>query len=307
MALALQTSCPVPIRVYGLLSSFSFQTAKAAAETIASKRNDVFSSCEANGMLECDWKDFVSKTKIVKQGEAWGFNDETIVFIGEEPYGNAENFIEFLKNEYSFEEFRPLPLFYAMAKEAYKSYLLKTEHEFVFFEIIIGNEPAGKLVIELFTDKCPKTCENFKQLCIGYKEDSSSQNPSLHLSYRSSIFHRIVQNGWIQGGDIDGGSGTGGESIYGKTFEDENYSVKHNKRGIIGMANKGRHSNGSQFYIALQPASWMDTKYVAFGEVIEGTDTLQLLERQETYNERPLKECKIINCGVLDVNGLYKT
>eukprot|EP00112_Aurelia_sp_Birch-Aquarium-sp1_P017697 Seg413.8 transcript_id=Seg413.8/GoldUCD/mRNA.D3Y31 product="Problable inactive peptidyl-prolyl cis-trans isomerase-like 6" protein_id=Seg413.8/GoldUCD/D3Y31 len=173
-------------------------------------------------------------------------------------------------------------------------------------EISIGDQPAGKLVIELFKDKCEKTCENFKQLCIGNQQEGERNDPPLTLTFKNSLFHRIVPNGWIQGGDIQGGSGTGGESIFGPTFEDENFSVKHTKRGIVGMANKGRHTNGSQFYIALQPAPWMDTEYVAFGEVIEGTETLKKLEEQETYNERPVTECIITNCGIIDLDALYK-
>lgn len=294
------------VKVYGLLSSVTFQQAKIAAETVVSKRKDVFASCDTNGMLECEWKSFVKSTKKLKQGEVWGFDDEAMVFIGEEPFGNTDKFINWLYNEYEFEEFRPLPLFYAMAKQEYKNHLIKTGHEFVYLEISIDNEPAGKLVIELFTDKCPKTCENFKQLCIGDKEEGDRHSPPLQLSYKNCIFHRVVGNGWIQSGDFEGGSGTGGESIYGPTFEDENFSVKHEKRGIIGMANKGRHSNGSQFYIATQPTPWMDTKYVAFGQVIEGEETLKKLEEQETYNERPVKECRLVNCGVVDVDALYK-
>ncbi len=72
------------------------------------------------------------------------------------------------------------------------------------------------------------------------------------------------------------------------------------------MVNKGRHTNGSQFYVILQPAKWMDTQYVAFGKVIEGEDTLKKLEGQETYNERPVKECRITKCGLIDLNALFK-
>ena len=65
--------------------------------------------------------------------------------------------------------------------------------------------------------------------------------------------------------DTLSGKGNASESIYGGLFEDESFAVKHNKRGIVGMANNGRHTNGSQFYITLQPAPFMDKKYVAFG------------------------------------------
>merc|ERR1712049_7262 len=113
-------------------------------------------------------------------------------------------------------------------------------------DITINNEPVGGLVIELFSDVVPKTCENFRQLCTGEKGVSEETGYKLH--YENSLFHRIVKNGWIQGGDIYHGRGTGGESVHGPVFEDENYVVKHSERGILGMANKGRHSNGSQFY-----------------------------------------------------------
>ncbi|XP_037700427.1 probable inactive peptidyl-prolyl cis-trans isomerase-like 6 isoform X2 [Choloepus didactylus] len=121
----------------------------------------------------------------------------------------------------------------------------------------------------------------------------------IRLHYKGSIFHRIVRNGWIQGGDIEAGKGDGGESIFGATFEDENFSIPHNKRGILGMVNKGRHSNGSQFYITLQPAPYLDRKYVAFGQLIEGTEVLKQLELIPTENERPVQKCLIFDSGDL--------
>uniref|UniRef100_A0ACB8GD33 Problable inactive peptidyl-prolyl cis-trans isomerase-like 6 n=2 Tax=Sphaerodactylus townsendi TaxID=933632 RepID=A0ACB8GD33_9SAUR len=66
------------------------------------------------------------------------------------------------------------------------------------------------------------------------------------------------------------------------------------------MVNKGRHSNGSQFYITLQPAPYLNEKYVAFGQLIEGSEVLQQLEATETFNERPVVECKIIDCGIFE-------
>ncbi|XP_036727555.1 probable inactive peptidyl-prolyl cis-trans isomerase-like 6 isoform X6 [Balaenoptera musculus] len=148
----------------------------------------------------------------------------------------------------------------------------------------------------LYCDTCPKTCKNFQILCTGKAGFSQS---GIRLHYTGSIFHRVVRNGWIQGGDIVAGRGDGGESIYGPTFEDENFSIPHNKRGVLGMVNKGRHSNGSQFYITLQAAPYLDRKYVAFGQLIEGTDVLHQLELVPTENERPIQQCVIIDSGEL--------
>ncbi|CAG03607.1 unnamed protein product, partial [Tetraodon nigroviridis] len=118
-------------------------------------------------------------------------------------------------------------------------------------------------MFELFSDYCPKTSKNFEALCTGEQGLTKSGIP---LCYKDSLFHRVVPNGWVQGGDISPQrKGNGGESIYGPTFEDECFGVPHIKRGILGMANKGPHSNGSQFYITLEPTPWMDRTYVAFG------------------------------------------
>lgn len=89
--------------------------------------------------------------------------------------------------------------------------------------------------------------------------------------------------------------------IYLRFFLDENFSVSHVSRGIIGMANKGRHTNGSQFYITLGPAKWMDAKYVAFGKIIEGSKTLFDIESINTLNERPIKEVRIAGCGAYEI------
>lgn len=86
--------------------------------------------------------------------------------------------------------------------------------------------------------------------------------------------------------------------IHLKTFyADESFSVQHNKRGILGMSNQGRNTNGSQFYVTFQAIPFMDKKYVAFGRVVEGSETLQKLEEINTQNQRPTKELKIEDCG----------
>ncbi|BHF67474.1 hypothetical protein SprV_0301050000 [Sparganum proliferum] len=95
------------------------------------------------------------------------------------------------------------------------------------------------------------------------------------------------------------GCGDDGHSIYGDVFEDENFSIKHDKRGILGMANKGRHTNASQFFITFKPARWMDFRYVAFGHVLEGWNTLEAMEHVPTVNERPVQEIKIAEVKVL--------
>lgn len=217
-------------------------------------------------------------------------------FVNDQLVGDALDLQKWAQKIWDIVDFRPPALYEALTVDYSSKFLRDTKHDFVFMDISIDFCPVGRLIFELFCDACPKTCRNFQFLCTGKAGFSES---GVRLHYAGSIFHRIVQNGWIQGGDIVAGRGDGGESIYGPTFEDENFSIPHNKRGILGMVNRGHHSNGSQFYITLQSAPYLDRKYVAFGQLIEGTDVLQKLEFVPTQNERPTQQCAVAASGDL--------
>ena len=144
----------------------------------------------------------------------------------------------------------------------------------------------GKLVLNLHCDYAPKTCENFIELCeSGY--------------YNDTIFHRLIPNFMIQGGDPKG-TGTGGTSYFGKNFEDEFHpKLAHTKRGVLSMANSGSNTNGSQFFITFGPTTHLDGKHSVFGELVDGKETLDILENIPTgENDRPVKKIKIVDTVV---------
>uniref|UniRef100_A0A9L0JVR6 Probable inactive peptidyl-prolyl cis-trans isomerase-like 6 n=1 Tax=Equus asinus TaxID=9793 RepID=A0A9L0JVR6_EQUAS len=230
------------------------------------------------------------------KNEVWEYSSYVMCFVNDQLLGDALDLQKWAHKIWDIIDFRPPALYEALTVDFSTNFLRDTKHDFVFLDIAIDFYPIGRLIFELYCDVCPKTCKNFQVLCTGIAGFSQS---GFRLHYAGSIFHRIVRNGWIQGGDIVAGKGDGGESIYGPTFEDENFTIPHNKRGVLGMVNKGRHSNGSQFYITLQPTPYLDRKYVAFGQLIEGTEVLQQLELVPTENERPTQQCIIIDSGDL--------
>ncbi|XP_034083494.1 peptidyl-prolyl cis-trans isomerase D [Gymnodraco acuticeps] len=170
-----------------------------------------------------------------------------------------------------------------------------SENPRVFFDVDIGGERAGRLVLELFADIVPKTAENFRALCTGEKGIGKSTGKPLH--FKGCPFHRIIKKFMIQGGDFSNQNGTGGESIYGEKFEDENFHYIHDKPGLLSMANSGPDTNGSQFFITTVATPHLDGKHVVFGQVLKGMGIVKLLESLDTTEDAPEKPCVIGDCG----------
>jgi peptidylprolyl isomerase len=103
----------------------------------------------------------------------------------------------------------------------------------------------------------------------------------------------------LQGGDFTNFNGTGGKSIYGEKFEDENFKIKHTKPGLLSMANAGKNTNGSQFFITTVPTSWLDGKHVVFGEVTSGYEIVKKIESYGSANGKTSQVIKIVDCGTL--------
>ncbi|CCH43947.1 Peptidyl-prolyl cis-trans isomerase B [Wickerhamomyces ciferrii] len=165
----------------------------------------------------------------------------------------------------------------------------------VYFDIKQGEEDLGRVIFGLYGSVVPKTAENFRQLTV-------SSDPK--FGYINSIFHRVIPQFMIQGGDFTDRRGTGGKSIYGSKFKDENFLVKHDKKGKLSMANVGKDTNGSQFFITTVVTPWLDGKHVVFGEVLEGFDIIEKIEKTKTnWSNKPDEDVVIAGTGEIDESG----
>ena len=167
----------------------------------------------------------------------------------------------------------------------------------VFFDITIGDDAAGRIVMELRADVVPETAENFRALCTGENGTGQSGKP---LHYKDSGFHRVITDFMCQGGDFTNGNGTGGESIYGAKFADENFQLTHTTPGLLSMANAGPGTNGSQFFLTTAATPWLDGKHVVFGSVVEGMDVVRAMEAQGSQSGQTKQPIVITDCGQLN-------
>ena len=161
------------------------------------------------------------------------------------------------------------------------SSLLLAANKEVVFETTKGN-----ITFEMYPDIAPKAVENFVGLVKkGY--------------YDGIIFHRVIKNFMIQGGDPTG-TGRGGNSIWGHPFADEfKPGVVFDKSGLLAMANAGRNTNGSQFFITTVPTPWLNGRHTIFGAVIDGFDVVNQIENTKVDSrDKPLTAIKILKAYV---------
>jgi len=162
------------------------------------------------------------------------------------------------------------------------------QNDKVYLKMKYGdNINEGIIKIELFSRIVPKTCNNFLQLC----KDGM---------YVDTPFHRVVKGFCIQGGDITNGDGTGSMSIYGGKFKDENFKINHSQF-CVSMANSGKDTNGSQFFITTEQTPHLNGKHVVFGKVIEGFKFIKEIENLDVDTKNsPFEPVRITECGIIN-------
>ena len=194
---------------------------------------------------------------------------------------------------------KTLSMALAMYAAAVEAYTLDHVTDKVYFDVEIDSKPAGRIIFGLFGDVVPWTVENFRSIAEG---NLGVGKLGEEMDYAGTNFHRIIPNFMAQGGDFSAGDGTGGESIYGITFEDENFLLHHTKPYLLSMANAGPNTNGSQFFITFTPTPWLDGHHVVFGEVIEGFEVVDALEAIGTSSGKPTKRASVKASGSIPID-----
>jgi peptidyl-prolyl cis-trans isomerase-like 6 len=147
-----------------------------------------------------------------------------------------------------------------------------------------------------FEEFCPQAVDNFMKLCVGVEVEGKT------IQYKGCPIHRIVKDGWIQCGDVINGTGANSMSVtdVAGIVPDESFTVDFGFQcgGIVGFANNGAHSSGSQFFITTGPCEWMNHNFVGVGRVLQGFHVLRTLNQVQCSNQRPHKNITILSCGI---------
>ncbi|KAF7399783.1 hypothetical protein HZH68_008375 [Vespula germanica] len=283
------------IRVEGLITTIAFHEARLYAEKLSQYLSQKYAVPQIRGMFQVDWYEYLRKMKVRVGGKMWALKRDVAVFINDVFIGSDIEFLEYLNELYVFHMPKDIGYYETHVKGYYKEFIKKTKRVYVYFTFTLDGFLIGSLLFMLYSDLLPKTCKHFLNFCTEKYNNINGFKVSL---YTNTYIHRIVKNGWIQFG-----GNTNCNMTVIPTITDESYCIPHDRRGVLSMANNGKHSNQSQIIISLKPNTWMNYHYVAFGQLVDGIQTLQKIEDTPTYYESPLKKIIVSECGeyILDL------
>ncbi|XP_035726284.1 uncharacterized protein LOC118443424 isoform X2 [Vespa mandarinia] len=283
----------IKIRVEGLITTIAFHKARLYAQKLYQYLPQKYAVPQIREMFQVDWYEYLQKMKVRVGGKMWVLKRHVAVFINDAFIGSDIEFFNYLNELYVFHMPKNIGYYETHIGEYYKKFIKKTKRVYVYFTFTLDGFLIGSLLFMLYSDLLPKTCKHFLNFCTGKYENIKGFKVS---HYINTYVHRIVKNGWIQFGDIKLNSTNFNTPIM-PTIADESYCIPHNRRGILSMANNGKHSNESQIIVSLKPNTWMNHYYVAFGQLVDGIQTLQKIEDIPTYYESPLKKVIVSQCG----------
>ena len=217
------SSTPALLVVAGKIDGPDYHISRTIAEYLAETNANV--EVELFPLLEADWEEWI-RSKAVDLGHPKHRLSPLVFYNGVHYIGGTEEFADWASAVYKYTDTPNTVLYRRIAAKEYRKYLADSPHSFAFFDVSIGGNAAGRIVFELFTDLCPKTCANFLALCCTSSGEGKEGSRS---TYEGSPIHRVVKGGWVQGGDVVDGSGANSEGAIGGLFADESFAVKQDK------------------------------------------------------------------------------
>eukprot|EP00943_MAST-04B_sp_MAST-4B-sp1_P008347 g8347.t1 len=278
----------VLLAVYGNLDDPAFHECRLLATAISEEFAPV--TLDIKALVETDYLDFLQKKRKEIGADAYNHNSSPFVYYNGCNYiGGVIEFRKWARKVYEIALDNEQSVYDEIGAKAKDTWMKNSNNSFCYLEVqLVGEPQPSKVLIEMYDDLCPNTCDNFRRLCTGQSG----------RSYVGSPFHRVMKDGYVQGGDIDGGRGDGGDSASGGSFADEGFAVSHGRAGIVSMANTGPHTNKSQFFVTLKDMAWLDKKCVAFARVVFGMEVFNKINNLPEENQRPKELPKIVSAGI---------
>lgn len=195
-------------------------------------------------------------------------------------FQNDKRFLAWAQKRFQYEDNTHFEDYKEMAKQAVGTQKEEAGRSYCAIGLQIGEEPQETIQLELFDEECPQICKNFLDLLS-------------HANFNGHLVHRVKAGAWMQCGDLKDGSGLNSNAVNGGYLRHESFTVTHDTGGLLGMANHGKDTNGSQFYITMKALPFLDGTRVIFGRVVSGMSTIEKVGQVKTKNERPVEDIKV--------------